>query len=124
MKTSTPIVAGASVPISEGTRTVARSNRALDFLALTKPRLNLLGTGHHARRSVPRVTGRCCACARVSHTRRDGARCRRSCSVEPGMGTRDGPANAAHQQQTSAARSPRRDRGNLVWSGALDRGTR
>ena len=42
MKTSTPIVAGTPVPISEGTRTVARSNRALDFLALTKPRLNLL----------------------------------------------------------------------------------
>jgi protoheme IX farnesyltransferase len=42
MKTGTHIVAGAPVPISEGTRTVARSYRARDFLALTKPRLNLL----------------------------------------------------------------------------------
>ena len=42
MKTSTHIAAGAPVPISEGTRTVARSHRARDFLALTKPRLNLL----------------------------------------------------------------------------------
>jgi heme o synthase len=41
VKTSTHIVDGASVP-ADRARSVARSNRALDFLALTKPRLNLL----------------------------------------------------------------------------------
>jgi heme o synthase len=42
VKTSTHLVNGASVPVSQRTRIIARSNRALDFLALTKPRLNLL----------------------------------------------------------------------------------
>ena len=42
MKTSTHLVNGASVPASRRTHSIARSNRALDFLALTKPRLNLL----------------------------------------------------------------------------------
>jgi protoheme IX farnesyltransferase len=39
---STPIVDGASVPAADRAGSIARSNRALDFLALTKPRLNLL----------------------------------------------------------------------------------
>ena len=39
---STHIVGGASVPAGDSTRSVALSNRALDFLALTKPRLNVL----------------------------------------------------------------------------------
>jgi protoheme IX farnesyltransferase len=42
VKTSTHIVDGASVPGADRSRSVARSNRAFDFLALTKPRLNLL----------------------------------------------------------------------------------
>ena len=42
MKTSTHIVDGASVPAPDHSRSIARSNRALDFLALTKPRVNLL----------------------------------------------------------------------------------
>jgi len=42
VKTSTQIVGGASVPARESTRSIARSGRALDFVALTKPRLNLL----------------------------------------------------------------------------------
>lgn len=42
MKTSTQIVGGASVPAHNSARSVARSDRALDFVALTKPRLNLL----------------------------------------------------------------------------------
>ena len=41
MKTSTQIVGSASVP-QHSARSVARSDRALDFVALTKPRLNLL----------------------------------------------------------------------------------
>ena len=41
MKTSTQIVGSASVP-QNSVRSVARSDRALDFVALTKPRLNLL----------------------------------------------------------------------------------
>jgi protoheme IX farnesyltransferase len=41
VKTSTHIVDGASVP-ADRARSVSQSNRALDFLALTKPRLNLL----------------------------------------------------------------------------------
>jgi heme o synthase len=39
---STHIVSGASVPAADQSRSVVRSDRALDFLALTKPRLNLL----------------------------------------------------------------------------------
>jgi heme o synthase len=39
---STHIVDGASMPAAERTRGVVRSERALDFLTLTKPRLNLL----------------------------------------------------------------------------------
>jgi len=39
---STPIVDGASVPAADRSRSVARSSRLLDFLTLTKPRLNLL----------------------------------------------------------------------------------
>jgi len=35
-------VNGASVPAADRVHSVARSHRALDFLALTKPRLNLL----------------------------------------------------------------------------------
>jgi heme o synthase len=35
-------VGGASVPAQNATRSVDRSSRALDFVALTKPRLNLL----------------------------------------------------------------------------------
>jgi heme o synthase len=42
VKTSTQIVGGASVPAHNSARSVARSDRALDFVALTKPRLNLL----------------------------------------------------------------------------------
>ena len=42
MKTSTHLVNGASVPAADHVHSVARSHRALDFLALTKPRLNLL----------------------------------------------------------------------------------
>ena len=42
MKTSTQVVAGASVSAQNPTRSVARSGRTLDFVALTKPRLNLL----------------------------------------------------------------------------------
>jgi protoheme IX farnesyltransferase len=42
VKTSTQIVGGASVPAQNAAGTVARSGRALDFVALTKPRLNLL----------------------------------------------------------------------------------
>ena len=42
MKTSTQIVGGTSVPAQSPARSVARSGRALDFVALTKPRLNLL----------------------------------------------------------------------------------
>jgi len=42
MKMSTPIVDGASVPAANRATSVAWSNRALDFLTLTKPRLNLL----------------------------------------------------------------------------------
>ncbi|HVQ12432.1 MAG TPA: heme o synthase [Vicinamibacterales bacterium] len=42
MKTSTQIVGGASVPAQNSARSDARSHRALDFVALTKPRLNLL----------------------------------------------------------------------------------
>jgi protoheme IX farnesyltransferase len=42
VKTSTPIVAGAPVRAQDSARSVARSGRAVDFLALTKPRLNLL----------------------------------------------------------------------------------
>jgi len=42
MKTSTHIVDGASVPATDRTGGAARSGRALDFLSLTKPRLNLL----------------------------------------------------------------------------------
>ena len=56
MKMSAPIIGGASVPAADRTGSAARSERALDFLALTKPRLNLLGTGHDARGSVPRLT--------------------------------------------------------------------
>ena len=41
MKTSTQIVGSASVP-QNSARSVSRSDRALDFVALTKPRLNLL----------------------------------------------------------------------------------
>jgi heme o synthase len=41
VKTSTQIVGSASVP-QNSARSVARSDRALDFVALTKPRLNLL----------------------------------------------------------------------------------
>ncbi len=42
MKTSSHLVDGAAVPAPDSTRSVAWSNRAVDFLALTKPRLNLL----------------------------------------------------------------------------------
>ena len=42
MKTSTHIVDGTSVPAADRSHSVARSIRAFDFLALTKPRLNLL----------------------------------------------------------------------------------
>jgi protoheme IX farnesyltransferase len=42
VKMSTHIVDGASMPAAERTRSVARSDRILDFLTLTKPRLNLL----------------------------------------------------------------------------------
>jgi heme o synthase len=43
VKTSTQIVGGTSVPAQSPARSVARSSgRALDFVALTKPRLNLL----------------------------------------------------------------------------------
>jgi heme o synthase len=42
MKMSAPIIGGASVPAADRTGSAARSERALDFLALTKPRLNLL----------------------------------------------------------------------------------
>jgi protoheme IX farnesyltransferase len=42
VKTSTHIVDSAAVPSAGHTRSVAGSKRALDFLALTKPRLNLL----------------------------------------------------------------------------------
>jgi protoheme IX farnesyltransferase len=39
---STNIAEGASMPAADRTARVARSDRAVDFLALTKPRLNLL----------------------------------------------------------------------------------
>ena len=42
MKTGTHIVGGASVPTAQRTGSAVGSERALDFLALTKPRLNLL----------------------------------------------------------------------------------
>jgi len=42
VKTSTHIVDGTSVPAADRSHSVARSIRAFDFLALTKPRLNLL----------------------------------------------------------------------------------
>lgn len=42
MKTGTQVVGGASVPAQNPARDVARSGRTLDFVALTKPRLNLL----------------------------------------------------------------------------------
>ena len=42
MKTGTQIVGATSVPTQSPARSVARSGRALDFVALTKPRLNLL----------------------------------------------------------------------------------
>ena len=42
MKTGTQIVDGAAVPPANRARSVAWPNRASDFLALTKPRLNLL----------------------------------------------------------------------------------
>jgi protoheme IX farnesyltransferase len=42
VKTSTQVVGGASVSTRNPTRSVARSARTLDFVALTKPRLNLL----------------------------------------------------------------------------------
>ena len=42
MKTSTQVVGSASVPAQNPTRSAARSGRTLDFVALTKPRLNLL----------------------------------------------------------------------------------
>ena len=42
MKTSPQVVGGASVSATSPTRSIARSGRTLDFVALTKPRLNLL----------------------------------------------------------------------------------
>jgi protoheme IX farnesyltransferase len=39
---STPILNGASVPASNRASSIARSGRLLDFVTLTKPRLNLL----------------------------------------------------------------------------------
>ena len=42
MKMSTHIVNGAAVPAADRAGSLVRSNRALDFLAPTKPRLNLL----------------------------------------------------------------------------------
>ena len=42
MKTGTQIVGATSVPTQSPARSVARAGRALDFVALTKPRLNLL----------------------------------------------------------------------------------
>ena len=42
MKTSTQVVGGASVAAQNPAGSVARSGRTLDFVALTKPRLNLL----------------------------------------------------------------------------------
>lgn len=42
MKSSTQIVGSASVPAQNSAGSVARSDRAFDFVALTKPRLNLL----------------------------------------------------------------------------------
>jgi protoheme IX farnesyltransferase len=42
VKTGTHIVGGASVPAAQGAGSAVGSERALDFLALTKPRLNLL----------------------------------------------------------------------------------
>ena len=42
MKTSPQVVGGAAVSATSPTRSIARSGRTLDFVALTKPRLNLL----------------------------------------------------------------------------------
>lgn len=42
MKTGTHLVGGASVPAAQRAGSAVGSERALDFLALTKPRLNLL----------------------------------------------------------------------------------
>jgi heme o synthase len=42
VKTSPQVVGGASVSATSPTRSIARSGRTLDFVALTKPRLNLL----------------------------------------------------------------------------------
>jgi protoheme IX farnesyltransferase len=42
VKTGTQIVGGTSVPAPNSVSSVARSDRASDFVALTKPRLNLL----------------------------------------------------------------------------------
>ena len=42
MKISAPIVGGATVPAADRSASGARAERALDFFALTKPRLNLL----------------------------------------------------------------------------------
>jgi len=42
VKTSPQVVGGAAVSATSPTRSIARSGRTLDFVALTKPRLNLL----------------------------------------------------------------------------------
>ena len=42
MKMSTPILNGASVPAADRASSIARSDRVVDFVTLTKPRLNLL----------------------------------------------------------------------------------
>ena len=124
MKTSTQIVGGTSVPAQSPARSVARSGRALDFVTLTKPRLNLLVLlTTLAGLYLASPDGVALALA-GAHAGRHGARGRRRRGAEPGVGARDRSPHAPHQRAAAAARPAGRRRRHVVRRAACRRWSR